>query len=507
MADIPGLVRARPKSIRIREIWNTSSTLGTHSVHKFEPSVAIEAEVAVPLDNPQCMPPEAWEDIPAAARAPAYSGRIGILALVSSERQQARGGGRHAPLVATDDAIHSQDERWAAFPADLPVGLLAAEFTASSDARVGQEATIRLETSALRGDLRPIETAALLSTNVETSVLLSQLIKREVGRELAADLAGWLAARLRRPEPERGEYRLLLHTSIRAEIAGDNPITLKSFTIEWPQASDGSDVRLSVAKPVKFGSEVFIGDEYGDHRLSYNSGLGRLEIGNIKEIPLAPPVDGMQSFGIILRFASAELTQMHHLKAEMELEFAGSILGVSPLFSDWSGSIIGGNVSSPKVEVAQTTHAKTRMTINTKEIFNNQYHAFRYRLRLRGVVVDNERLQYVKQVLAERNMTLRAEGLGKGPEPGGRGGEWLLMADRPVQGDNLRLTTLVQCETRQVHLTEGTEAYRRQSQAIGADTTIDVLGILRGKREDLMREVNAYVRDLRHKLGIFASLR
>ena len=104
-------------------------------------------------------------------------------------------------------------------------------------------------------------------------------------------------------------------------------------------------------------------------------------------------------------------------------------------------------------------------------------------------------------------MTLRAERLGKGPEPGGRGGEWLLMADRPVQGDNLRLTTLVQCETRQVQLTEGTEAYRRHSQAIGADTTIDVLGVLRGKREDLMREVNAYVRDLRHKLGIFASLR
>jgi hypothetical protein len=81
------------------------------------------------------------------------------------------------------------------------------------------------------------------------------------------------------------------------------------------------------------------------------------------------------------------------------------------------------------------------------------------------------------------------------------------MADRPVRGDNLLLTSLIHCETRQVALIEGTEAYRRQSQAIGADTTIDILGILRGKREDLMQEVNAYARELRRKLGIYATLR
>lgn len=514
VVDYPGLVRAKPKSVTLKESWSASFTLGAHNVYKFEPTVALLASVHIPLDDIGCLPEAAWEDIGRAATAKDHQGRIGILALVSNEREQSRAGGRGAPVVSVDDAVHAQDEKWTAFALNLPVNSLAEDFKSSSDARAGRDAEIRISTSASRGDLRPIRTTAILSTEVETFVFLSDVLRGQADRQLKNAVATRIAAQLRKPEAERGEHRLLLRTEIRADLAANRstPITLKYFGIEWPYLSDGSDVRLSVVKSLNADSDASIREEQDEHRFTYNSGTGKIEIGGI-QIPWAmqsSTADGAQLFEIILRFTNVEMqAAMANLKTEMVLEFDGSILDIRPVLSDWSGEIVATTGRDSKIPMKQMSSANIQMTINLREVFENQYYAFGYRMRLRGVDINSERIQYVKQILAERTMTLRAEGLGRDLESGNRVGqrEWLLMADRTVQGDKLLLTSLVQCETRQVALIEGSETDRVHREAIGADTTIDVLGVLRGKREDLMNEVNAYVRDLRHQLSRFASRR
>lgn len=155
----------------------------------------------------------------------------------------------------------------------------------------------------------------------------------------------------------------------------------------------------------------------------------------------------------------------------------------------------------------QKTRARIQMTVNMRDIFDAQHYSFRYRLRLRGVEINSERIQYVKQILAERGLVVRAEGLGSPLPAGSRVGEreWLLMADRAVQGDRLILTSLVSCDTRQVMRRDESARTVIQGEDIRANTVIDVLGVLRGRREELMNEVNAYVRELRHQLGRFSA--
>jgi hypothetical protein len=521
--DLSGLVRARPKSIAIRETWDTAFTLAAHSVHRFDPTVAITAEVVVPLDDPECMPDQAWADLWALPDVKTGSGRIGVLALVSNERESTRVS-RGSPSISTDDALGPAHEQWTAFPIELPVKALSGEQMRPKSAHDGQDAVIRIATTAQRGDLRPILATAWLSTEVETFVFLTDVlsIAEKTDRRLHDEMARRIAEHMRKPEPERGEYLLLLRTELRTDIMENSrrPILLKQFTLEWPYSSDGSDVSLSVAQPVTVGGDAMIRREYDEHRFAYNSATGKVEIGGIS-IPLeqrSSSADGMQIFEVTLRLANTELqSQMHHLKAEMVLDFEGSILGIRPLFAAWNGEIIAGKSvrmpdgpsSSGRPSLKQTTAANIRMTINTREIFENQHYAFGYRLRLRGVNISSERIQYVRQILAERNMTLRAEGLGNELQQGAKVGlrEWLILADRPIQGDRLILTSLVQCETRHVEEIEENANQQFRREAIGADTTIDVLGVLRGNREFLMNEVNAYVRELRHQIGRFASRR
>lgn len=523
MDDLSGLVRARPKSISISETWETTFTLAAHNVYRFEPTVGITAEVVVPLDDAECMPDHAWADLQSIKDVKSGSGRIGVLALVSNERESTRVS-RGAAAISTEDALGPAHEQWAAYPIELPVRALAGDLARAKSARDGQDAVVRIATTAQRGDLRPILATAWLSTEVETFVFLTDVLgnAEKTDRRLRDEVARRIAEHMRKPESERGEYLLLLRTQLRTDIMENSrrPILLKQFTLEWPYSSDGSDVSLSVAQPVTAGGDAAIRREYEEHRFTYNSATGKVEIGGIS-IPLeqrASSADGMQIFEVTLRFANNELqSQMHHLKAEMVLDFEGSILGIRPIFAGWNGEIIAGKdvalpaavPSSSRPSLKQVTAANIRMTINTREIFENQHYAFGYRLRLRGVNINSERIQYVKQILAERIMAVRAEGFGSELQQGAKVGlrEWLILADRPIQGEKLILTTLVQCETRHVEEIEENANQQFRREAIGADTTIDVLGVLRGNREFLMNEVNAYVRELRHQIGRFASRR
>ncbi|MCH9809150.1 MAG: hypothetical protein K0U74_15600 [Alphaproteobacteria bacterium] len=370
-------------------------------------------------------------------------------------------------------------------------------------ARYEHDARTVISIDAQRGDLRPIQVVANLSTEIDYFVFLADIFKD--GR-LPDSVARTMTAYMRKPEAERGEHRLLLRTTVRTERPLKE-VTIKYFSIDWPFASDGADVLLTTVSASAHSAPNIDEKKY---RFIRNSSNSTIEVGNIK---LAFDDDsegknGRREFGIVLRFANAQMqADMPNLKMQMVLEMPGSILGITPVFADWSGKIVSKPGSKSKVEMKQSTSARLQIEVNTRHIFESQHYTFRYRLRLRGVEINSERMQYIKQILAERNLAVRAEGLGTSREEGRQVGtrEWLVVAERPVQGDPLILTTLVQCETQEVLRLRGSDLDRFQGQDISANTVVDVLGVLRGRREDLMKEVNAYVRELRHQLGRFAG--
>lgn len=194
----------------------------------------------------------------------------------------------------------------------------------------------------------------------------------------------------------------------------------------------------------------------------------------------------------------ADIAAESHLRAEVEIDLPERLLsGLAIRHFDAAGFPIA---SSPK----RTSRIVAALRINLREMLRRQTRSLVHRLWFEGVALGERRVADVRSTLADCGLTLVAA-----PElTGGKGSNALLIAERPTEGETLRVMVLLRGSRHSaVRTTDLAGGRTYQTEVETGDLELFLHGRFRGASEALADTLDTLHGRLRSIFGAITDHR